>query len=273
MDRPATVVLVEDNRPDVRLIEEMIAETAFGRTLQLEPVTRCRDAVARVRDGDVDAVLCDLGLPDSSGLDTLVRLRAADPLLPIVVLTGHDESMAMQSLQAGAQDYLTKGRFDADLLARCLRYAMERQALLNRLDERRRVTRRAREQRLFEMLDTSGRALGGRWATHRLLRDRAPQVFDDLVVRYATVLVPDTRLGGEAEDTEMAVVADHLTAFNADARDAIAIHQEAVARLTARDEHTGTGDEALSPLVDLLALLVTRYRDYAWSAESEEQAS
>ena len=68
-----------------------------------------------------------MGLPDSHGLDTLVLVRAQAPGVPIVVLTGfQDETLAVEALQEGAQDYLTKGQVDCKLLVRTMRYAMAR---------------------------------------------------------------------------------------------------------------------------------------------------
>jgi diguanylate cyclase (GGDEF)-like protein len=75
-------------------------------------------------------IFLDLGLPDTSGLDAVARIRGIDPHPPLIVLTGtDDELLAIRLLQEGAQDYLTKGRFDGKLLWRAVRYAMERQRM------------------------------------------------------------------------------------------------------------------------------------------------
>ena len=69
-----------------------------------------------------------LSLPDSSGLETVNRTQIAEPGAPVVVLSGQaDEGVALQALQSGAQDYLIKGHGDGDLIARSIRYAIERQ--------------------------------------------------------------------------------------------------------------------------------------------------
>ena len=74
-----------------------------------------------------DAMLLDLNLPDSRGLDTLVRAQAQAPAVPIVVLTGlADEAMGIEAVKRGAQDYLAKGQVDGNLLVRALRHAIER---------------------------------------------------------------------------------------------------------------------------------------------------
>src|SRR5436190_23187376 len=76
--RPVNVLLIEDNRGDVRLIEEYLAEVE-GLVFRLESVDRFAAGLERLRHGSVDVVLLDLSLPDSRGLDTFVRLQAAAP--------------------------------------------------------------------------------------------------------------------------------------------------------------------------------------------------
>ena len=69
----------------------------------------------------------DLSLPDSRGVGTVAQVNAAAPHLPIVVMTGlDDEATAMEAVRKGAQDFLVKGQVDGRLLARAIRYAMER---------------------------------------------------------------------------------------------------------------------------------------------------
>jgi PAS domain S-box-containing protein len=123
---PVHLLLVEDNPGDARLIREQLAE-AGGREFKIETVNTLADAVERCARPGIDAVLLDLGLPDSVGLETLKALRAHAPELPMVVLTGlSDETIAVQAVQAGAQDYLIKGELGGALMPRALRYAIER---------------------------------------------------------------------------------------------------------------------------------------------------
>ena len=78
-------------------------------------------------EGNFDVVLLDLQLPDSRGVETFVRTHAAAPDVPIIVLSGSDdEELALQTVQLGAHEYHVKGRMDAHLLQRALRYAVER---------------------------------------------------------------------------------------------------------------------------------------------------
>ncbi len=121
-----TVLLIEDNPGDARLILEMVREARDG-LIHLERVDRLEPGLSRLDAGGVEAILLDLSLPDSSGLDTLRRVQSRSPSAPIVVLTGlDDETLGLEAIREGAQDYLVKGQVDSHLLVRALRYAIER---------------------------------------------------------------------------------------------------------------------------------------------------
>jgi two-component system cell cycle sensor histidine kinase/response regulator CckA len=120
------VLLVEDNPGDARLIFEMLNEVDLGM-FEVEGVDHLSVALARLEHAGIDVVLLDLGLPDSQGLDTFLRTQNGAPHEPIVVISGlDDERLALDAVRAGAQDYLVKGRVEGPLLARVLRYAIER---------------------------------------------------------------------------------------------------------------------------------------------------
>lgn len=120
------ILLVEDNPGDVRLLQEYLKEAGADR-YQITHADRFARGLERLAEAHVDAVLLDLSLPDSKGIDTLVRMREAAKAVPIVVLTGiEDEALGMRLIQAGAQDYLIKGHVSGPLLTRSLRYAVER---------------------------------------------------------------------------------------------------------------------------------------------------
>jgi signal transduction histidine kinase len=120
------VLLVEDNPGDARLIREILAR-ARGAQFELERVERLSAALERLTTGGIDAILLDLTLPDSNGLDTFFKVHARAPRVPITVLSGFDdEVVAIHAVREGAQDYLVKGQVDRNLLVRALRYAIER---------------------------------------------------------------------------------------------------------------------------------------------------
>jgi len=124
-----SVLLVEDNAGDARLLREMFNEDA-SCTTQLTWVACMREAEAFLSHQSVDVILLDLGLPDSQGMAAVARARLAAPRTPLVVLTGlDDERAARQALKSGAEDYLVKDQIEARPLIRSLRYAIERKSL------------------------------------------------------------------------------------------------------------------------------------------------
>ncbi len=124
-----SVLLVEDNPGDARLIREMFSDGG-SHHVELIHVGRMSEAEAALRGVAFDIVLLDLGLPDARGLEAVRRTRAVSPHVPLVVLSGmDDESMAVQAMQEGAQDYLIKGQIEPRELLRALRYAVERKGI------------------------------------------------------------------------------------------------------------------------------------------------
>ncbi len=125
-DELIKVLLVEDNPGDSRLIKELLSDTSSS-TFEIETTERLSDALTILRERRFDVILLDLSLPDSTGLETLIKAQAKVPQLAIIVLTGlDDESMAVEAVRRGAQDYLVKGQIDSNLLSRAIRYAIER---------------------------------------------------------------------------------------------------------------------------------------------------
>lgn len=123
------VLLIEDDPDDVLLLENLLAGVK-GAPFQLTKAARLSEGLAVLSSRTVDVILSDLGLPDSRGLETLAALQAQASRLPIVILTGNsDEELGLRAVQQGAQDYLVKGRVDAQLLARSLQFAIERKKL------------------------------------------------------------------------------------------------------------------------------------------------
>jgi PAS domain S-box-containing protein len=119
--------LVEDNPADARLVREMLKES--HRPVEITHAPRLRDALEFLRTQGFNAILLDLNLPDSEGMNTFLRARAEALHAPIVVLTGvADEEVAARAVREGAQDYLVKAEVDGPLLYRSIRYAVERQA-------------------------------------------------------------------------------------------------------------------------------------------------
>lgn len=136
---PIKILLVEDNPGDVLLLQETLSEITHFAS-DLVHVDRLADALQHLQTESFDVVLLDLLLPDSEGLETFLQIHQQVPLTPIIVLTGiTDETLTIQAMQAGAQDYLIKGQVSgSELLRRAIRYAIERkrvEATLHRREQ------------------------------------------------------------------------------------------------------------------------------------------
>jgi len=121
-----SVLLVEDNPGDAYLIKEYLIDRNI-KSYSVTDVDTLGGALDVLVRENIDIVLLDLSLPDSSGLDTVRTVVTSFPQIVIVVLTGlQDEQVALQAVRYGAQDYLDKGQLNSDLLHRSISYSMER---------------------------------------------------------------------------------------------------------------------------------------------------
>jgi phosphoserine phosphatase RsbU/P len=126
-------LLVEDNPGDARLIQLMLSDAA-GDLFEVEHVQRLGTGLERLSEPGIGIVLLDLSLPDSHGLDTFAQMHARAPQIPIIVLSGlNDTTVAVEAVHEGAQDYLIKGQVDGQLLVRAMRYAIERKRMAEQL--------------------------------------------------------------------------------------------------------------------------------------------
>jgi signal transduction histidine kinase len=129
-----TVLLVEDNATHAHIIRRHLDKSA-DNGLILHHVERLADALLRLDQDDIDALLLDLSLPDSEISETLPRILESHGDLPIVVLTSLDDlDFATRAVQQGAQDYLVKSDLSGQLLLRSIRYAIERKKTQDKLE-------------------------------------------------------------------------------------------------------------------------------------------
>ena len=146
--RTMHVLLIEDDAEDRKLVSDYLVEAGPG-IFSLEFADRLSVGLQTLSEKVVDAVLLDLFLPDSEGLETFTQVHSRFPRVPIVILTGlDDEELAMRAVRRGAQDYLRKEQLTSELLIRALRYAAER--------------KQAEEQiRRAQMIEAISRMVGG----------------------------------------------------------------------------------------------------------------
>ena len=130
---PLKVLLIEDNAIDARLIQIMLSD-AGGGMFELEQADRLADGLKRIAEGDIGMVLLDLSLPDSHGLSTFSKMHQSASGVPIIVMSGlDDQTVAVNAVHEGAQDYLVKGQVSGQLLVRAMRYAIERKRTAEQL--------------------------------------------------------------------------------------------------------------------------------------------
>ena len=128
------VLAIQESPAEAGQLRDALA--AVGPALELEFSHKLADAEHRVRHGHYDCVLLDLSLPDANGVDNVQRIRSAKRGQTVVVMTRLDaEQAALGTLQRGAQDYVEKGRYDGAFLLRVIRRAMERNRVLNEVDQ------------------------------------------------------------------------------------------------------------------------------------------
>jgi len=113
------VLIVEDNPGDRIFIIHLLRSVESPR-FELLHAPSLADALERANDG-IDVILLDLRLPDSEDMETLRRVHAAAPHIPVIVLTGiAGQKMGLEALSHGACDYLLKGKIDAHLLVQAI---------------------------------------------------------------------------------------------------------------------------------------------------------
>jgi diguanylate cyclase (GGDEF)-like protein/PAS domain S-box-containing protein len=121
-----SILLIEDNPGDARQVEEILKDVP-GFLFKIERADRLSKGLECLKADGVDIVLLDLNLLDSNGYETYQKLHSNFPDVPAVLLTGlEDEELGLRAVRDGAQDYLVKGNLDGNMLARSIRYAMER---------------------------------------------------------------------------------------------------------------------------------------------------
>jgi CheY-like chemotaxis protein len=126
-----TLLLVEDNPADAALVREYLLGGVLGSSYEMETAETLAEALTVLAGRNIDVVLLDLSLPDSSGLETVRTVIGKHPKAAVVILTGlQDEQTALQAVRYGAQDYLEKRLLSSDMLHRSIVYSVERKKSL-----------------------------------------------------------------------------------------------------------------------------------------------
>jgi signal transduction histidine kinase len=192
---PVRVLLIEDNLGFAYGIRDILMRQS-ARQFVLQEAHTLAAGLEMANGGGIDVVLLDLGLPDSTRMATFDRMHAHVPRVPIIILTVlDDDEVALQAMRTGAQDYLVKERIDRHLLARAIRYAVERARADNTL--------RDLSARLMDLQDAERRRIA------RDLHDSTAQTLAALSMRLS-LLHRRSGAPGSAEEslvTECAALA------------------------------------------------------------------
>jgi len=124
--KPLKILIVEDDVIDRKQLERLLSKSTLA-TSEVKHAEYLENALELLNTDDFDIALLDLNLPDSSGIDTVVKVNEKHPYVANVVITGFDrEDLGLKAIAKGAQDYLVKGKFDIQTLSESIYSAIER---------------------------------------------------------------------------------------------------------------------------------------------------
>ncbi len=125
---PPKILLIQNDQAGANKVHAALAGTSSG-SFDVEWVRELSEGLALLSKKGIDAVLLELSLPDSHGIETFDKLFASAPDVPILILGNGNEALAKEAVAHGAQDYLLAGHLDSYSLPRALRNAIERKAV------------------------------------------------------------------------------------------------------------------------------------------------
>lgn len=260
---PTTRILlhVEDDVSDATLVADLLFH-ASKDNYHIVRVGKFAEALERIRQDPVDVIVLDLRLPDSTGIETLRLVRKAVESTPIVVLTGSDdEQIALDCLEEGAQDYLSKSELRGSNLRRAVGCAIAR-VKDAQLKELRMALERYRALSSATQTTSVTAALAGSGA----LRLRNHAAFEELVVRYDALARSFDSLGVEALEALRLAKDNVVTAIgdlNGGPRDLLDVHLAALEKaIRQRNGDTSSSFlmEARLLALEMMGLLVDYYR-------------
>jgi PleD family two-component response regulator len=134
VSRLINIILVEDDHDDIYLFKNEVKK-AFGNSAKVDVCNSLSELTEIDRDA-TDIIMLDMGLPDSSGLNTVAKVLNQFNTIPAVVLTGLSSiDIGKRAVQLGAEDYIPKDELSHSLIARSIRFSIERRGLLNKVKD------------------------------------------------------------------------------------------------------------------------------------------
>jgi PAS domain S-box-containing protein len=200
-------LIIEDNPDDVELLASHL-ERVTSRQIYVESCDLLSTGLQRIAQGGIDIVFLDLTLPDSTGIDTLIRTTKLFPEVPVIILTGtDDDALSLQAVKSGAEDYLVKGQLNVSSLGRSINYAIERKRSFS-------------DEQLFKaVVDSSGFAVIGKsleniivsWniGAERLYGYKA----EEIVGKPNVILVPPDRINEDLKILEKIKRGEHVDQY------------------------------------------------------------
>lgn len=267
------ILLIEDTAHPDKLVRSMIADAGKGE-FEVVVESDLETAETAVGEDGIELVVLDLDVPEHTPVQAMERVLGFSEDYAILILTGlDDKTTALEAIRRGAQDYLVKGEFDARLLIRAMRYAIERHRLLSQLQQAQRREAQQRElagwQRLATLLSSG---VAGRYYSARSLAEEAPGAFDEAVERHLHILGLSIdeqihRVDHKVRD-RLRTFAEELGRLRATPRDLIEIHSRTLekgAPQSSRKAEAAYIDEARMILVQAMGYLASFYRRLAFS--------
>lgn len=265
------VLLAEDDSSDAALLKLALSE-GFSEGVEIIQVSTLKETIALLNREDIDLVMLDLSLPDSSGLDTAIATARAARETPIVVLTGlEDENTAVRAIHEGVQDYVTKSAMNAESVRRAARFAIERHRAMARVE--RRLERSEELDELGKLLTISSSMVSApatetTSGAHSAM-DINSDLFQELVERYASLV----KLGMEEQAVQqnhhvaeqLTELAEQMGFLKSGPRDVINVHSRAVQQLVEGyppDKASALASEARFRMLELMGRLLLFYRRY-----------
>lgn len=254
------VLLVEDSQSDATLVTSILSQKGDS----VHCVETLADALATQGNGDLfDVVLLDLTLPDSDGVETVIKSTGHFEA-PVIVLTGGDSVEGLSTVKHGAEDFLVKGSMDAEVLTRAIKYAIERKKLRIQLEAERERRRTVEEQAMFLKQPTRD-DLSPRM---QHLSAKVGPKYAHLVVAY----VHSLRTKTERPIKEVREVVEALVAEEATANEIVTLHLAAVERFEkypATQYRQALTNDARLCMIEVFGHVLDHYQAKAKVAKNE----
>jgi DNA-binding response OmpR family regulator len=264
------VLMIEDSVTDAKLMQEFLSREKKIQ-FDLKWKQSLGEGLKALSEAEFDIILLDLNLPDSDDLNTVEQAFENSHGTPIIVLTGNeDDQLALASLNAGANDYLEKGRVNQESAVRAIRYCLERQQLLKKLELARETERQQRDIDYFQNLENSATTSVTAQSYGALpFSQSSPEIFEECVELYKLVIKQAMVQKAYKVDYDLTEklrrMAESIGFLKGGPRDVIEIHSKALKAKTSKASKAkqfAILEEARIIVLELMGHLASFYRNY-----------